>query len=170
MSISPFSGNPDDVSRKSVARFKTWINDLGVQFKERCPGKYQTVIRDICLIGVDLLPNVTRSRALFANKLDIKDQPVALECLHDWIRDRVMKEYRNPNASYIDVSYYRSLDFVKKHVMPYWTTLRHVADHFPSPFRPMAAPKFRTTSRVREKVKTKAKKHNNKETGNYLTK
>ena len=55
--------------------------------------------------------------ALFANKLDMKDQPVAFECLHDWVWDRVLKEYQHPNESYIEVSYYRNLDFVQQHVM-----------------------------------------------------
>ena len=27
-------------------------------------------------------------------------------------------EYLNPNTSYIDVSYYRNLDFVQKHAIP----------------------------------------------------
>ena len=61
---------------------------------------------------------MTRSMALFANKLDIRDQPVALECLHNWVWERVVKEYRNPDISYIDVSYYRELDFIQKHVVP----------------------------------------------------
>ena len=106
------SGDPSDLNLTSVARFKKWVFH---SHRENCPGKYQTVVRSICLIGVDLLPNVTRSMALFANKLDIKNQPVALECLHDWVWDRVVNEYRNPNASNIDVSYYRELEFVQKH-------------------------------------------------------
>ena len=104
-----------------MVRFKTRSKDRNISYKWKCPGKYQTFLRGICLIGVDLLPNVTQSMALFANKLDIKDQPVALECLHDWIWGRVLKEYLNPDTSYIDISYYRDLDFVQKHVvsMPY---------------------------------------------------
>ena len=108
------SGDPDKVnhSRQSVSRFVRWLT----KDENACPGKYQKAVRYICLIGVELLPNATRSMALFANKLDIKLQPIALECLHDWIWDRVVKEYQNPDASYFDVSYYRNLDFVQKHV------------------------------------------------------
>ena len=92
-----------------MARFKKWFAHKNGTSRRTCNGKYQTVLRNICVIGVELLPDVTRSAELFANKLDIKDQPVALQCLHDWIWDRVLKEYRNPDTTYMDVTYYRNL-------------------------------------------------------------
>ena len=94
-----FPGVPNE--KPWLAVFAAWG---GV---DKCHGTWK---RGTCVFGVEDLPTLISKREMFANKFYESHQPLALECLNEWI------EYKTtcPNAEPFDYDYYKSLPFIKK--------------------------------------------------------
>jgi hypothetical protein len=71
-----------------------------------CRGQW---VRSVCVFGVGDLPTLVRRPELFANKFFWWYQPIALDCLDQWLRH---KEACPPVDD--DLEYYRQLPFIIK--------------------------------------------------------
>lgn len=86
-----------------LAVFKQWQpND--------CHGK---MVRDGCIFGIGDLPSLVQRREFFVSTLRADFEPLALQCLSAWIRQ---KEACPP---VFDFNYYSSLPFVKNNRRPF---------------------------------------------------
>ncbi|KAK7504405.1 hypothetical protein BaRGS_00004271 [Batillaria attramentaria] len=115
-----YVGPPDtDASSKPyLARFKNWGDNWydgqgRTNFNWPCFGKR---VRNICIFGVGDLPMLTSRKELFANKFHSDFEPVALECLEEWLFNMTLEEYAGTVD--FDVSFYENLDIVKHRVLP----------------------------------------------------
>lgn len=91
-----FSGYPSD---------KPWLAVWANWYPNSCHGR---MVRGVCIFGVGDLPLLLEHREFFANKFYDDYEPLALECMAAWIRQ---KEICPP---VFDSQYYRSLPFVKR--------------------------------------------------------
>lgn len=97
-----YSGYPSD--KPWLAVYANW--DDG---EMKCHGKR---VRGVCVFGVGDLPNLTKRREFFANKFYKDFEPLALQCLSSWIRQ---KETCPPH---FDDKYYHSLPFIRRRTSP----------------------------------------------------
>ena len=100
-----------------LSRYKNWGHnwldgEYRTNFNWPCYGKR---VRTICIFGVGDLPSLTSRRELFANKFHLDFEPLALDCLEEWLWNMTMDEYSE--RAQFDVSFYRQLDSVKHHVV-----------------------------------------------------
>ena len=72
---------------------------------DNCHGRWQ---RGCCVFGLDDIPLLINRKEFFANKFEISFQPLALECLGQWI---LHKQFHPPR---LDLTYYQNLPFVKQ--------------------------------------------------------
>ena len=77
----------------------------------KCHGKYQ---RAICVFSVRDLPNLDRSRHMFANKFQKDNHPLAYDCMERRVFRKVFSE-DNGNRP-LDEKYYKQLDYVCNHI------------------------------------------------------
>ncbi|XP_070204316.1 N-acetyllactosaminide beta-1,6-N-acetylglucosaminyl-transferase-like [Littorina saxatilis] len=70
----------------TLLRYKVWCPD---NLPCYCRGK---IIRDICQYGVQDLPMLTSSDAMFANKFSYENEPVGYDCLEQWLLHKVHRE------------------------------------------------------------------------------
>nr|KAG5712030.1 hypothetical protein BaRGS_020756 [Batillaria attramentaria] len=125
-----YVGPPDtDASSKPyLARFKNWGDNWydgqgRTNFNWPCFGKR---VRNICIFGVGDLPMLTSRKELFANKFHSDFEPVALECLEEWLFNMTLEEYAGTVD--FDVSFYENLDIVKHRVLPRLHDSRHLRE------------------------------------------
>lgn len=114
------AGEPDtDAQRKPfLARFKNWGHNWhdgqGRQnFHWPCYGKR---VRTICVFGVGDLPMLTSRKELFANKFHLDFEPLALECMEEWLFNLTLAEYAG--VVEFDTTFYKELDIVKNKIEP----------------------------------------------------
>lgn len=92
-----FSGVPD--KKPWLATYAAWGG------KDPCHGQFR---HGVCIFGIQDLPNLTERKEFFANKFYLTHQPLALDCLEEYMYNRTI--HRQP----IDTSYYETLPFVIK--------------------------------------------------------
>jgi hypothetical protein len=90
-----YSGMPNE--KPWLAVYAAWG---GV---DKCHGQWR---HGVCVFGVGDLPNLLKRREFFANKFYIDSQPLALECLANWLEHKV----KCPPP--FDDKYYKSLPFI----------------------------------------------------------
>ncbi|WAQ97710.1 GCNT3-like protein [Mya arenaria] len=94
---SHYSGRPDD--KPWLAVHAAWG---GV---DPCKGKY---VRGVCVFGLGDLAALVHKRHLFVNKFHLEYQPLALECLEEWLHNRTAEPAHQP----LNLTYYRKLPFI----------------------------------------------------------
>ena len=77
-----FSGPRSSVS--APLRYKVWQHD-----RHKCADKMS---REICIISTGDLWRVTKSPAMFVNKLHADYSPLAYTCLEQWMEQKVDRE------------------------------------------------------------------------------
>lgn len=70
-----------------------------------CFGRW---VRNICVFGIGDILYLTEKKHLFANKFYIDQQPLALDCLEEWLLSKTCRPVT------LDLDYYRNLPFVNK--------------------------------------------------------
>ncbi|KAK3608206.1 hypothetical protein CHS0354_039222 [Potamilus streckersoni] len=88
-----YKGPPD--KKRWLAVFAKW--------GERCQGKY---VRGVCVFGVGDLHELVAREELFVNKFHLTYQPLALDCLEEWLYNRTF------NSEIVDLDFYRNLPFI----------------------------------------------------------
>ena len=63
-------------------------------------------VRGVCIFGVADLPQLTQRHELFVNKFHQDYQPLAMDCMEEWLYNR---SYQHPEFDY---SYYKNLPFI----------------------------------------------------------
>lgn len=92
-----FTGVPD--KKPWLAVYAAWGG------RDRCHGKF---VRSVCIFGVGDLPELASKKELFANKFYLDYQPLALNCLEEWLFNKTF------NAMPFETFYYSQLPFVIK--------------------------------------------------------
>ncbi|GAB1610376.1 N-acetyllactosaminide beta-1,6-N-acetylglucosaminyl-transferase-like [Argonauta hians] len=69
-----------------------------------CFGRW---VRNICVFGLGDILYLTQKKHLFANKFYFNMQPLALECMEEWLLKKVCQPLN------IDLTYYKGLPFIK---------------------------------------------------------
>ena len=87
-----------------MGRYKMWI--FLKSNTKLCSG---IIVRKICIFGVADLAKMISSGKLFANKFHLDVDPLALDCLEQYIRNRSL----NQKHDVIERSFYENLPFVK---------------------------------------------------------
>ncbi|KAK3608207.1 hypothetical protein CHS0354_039223 [Potamilus streckersoni] len=90
-----FTGPPEE--KRWLAVFAKW--------GEPCQGKY---VRGVCVFGVGDLHELVAREELFVNKFHLTYQPLALDCLEEWLYNRTF------NSEIVDLDFYRKLPFILK--------------------------------------------------------
>ncbi|XP_076444007.1 beta-1,3-galactosyl-O-glycosyl-glycoprotein beta-1,6-N-acetylglucosaminyltransferase-like [Babylonia areolata] len=113
-----YLGPPDtDAALKPyLSRFKNWgpywkDGQGRTNFNWPCHGKR---VRNICVFGLGDLPLLTSRKEMFANKFHREFEPVALDCLEEWLWNMTMDEYSG--RIMFDTTFYRTLDVATNHV------------------------------------------------------
>ncbi|XP_041370615.1 N-acetyllactosaminide beta-1,6-N-acetylglucosaminyl-transferase-like [Gigantopelta aegis] len=101
-----YTGLADTDKRRKpyIARFKNWR--FGPS-SWPCHGRR---VRYICIFGVSDLPLLTSRPELFANKFHWRYQPLALDCLDWWHRNKILAE--NSGRSDFNDTYYRTIPYI----------------------------------------------------------
>ena len=68
-------------------------------------------MRYICILGLADLSKAVIDIGLYANKFDYEYQPLAYDCLEEWLNEHTWKQFLN-NETY-DSGYYARLDQVR---------------------------------------------------------
>ncbi|XP_064642861.1 beta-1,3-galactosyl-O-glycosyl-glycoprotein beta-1,6-N-acetylglucosaminyltransferase 3-like isoform X1 [Lineus longissimus] len=90
-------------SRKPfLSRYMVWLPDTD------CQGRF---VRQVCVMGVGDLQTLTTRKELFVNKLHLDFQFLALDCLEEWIFQKMREEYATGRK--LDTTYYEGLEFVR---------------------------------------------------------
>lgn len=92
-----YSGVPD--KKPWLAVYAAWGG------RDRCHGKF---VRSVCIFGVGDLPELASKKELFANKFYLDYQPLALNCLEEWLFNKTL------NPMPFETFYYSQLPFVIK--------------------------------------------------------
>ncbi|KAJ8318660.1 hypothetical protein KUTeg_003751 [Tegillarca granosa] len=92
-----YSGVPD--KKPWLAVYAAWGG------RDRCHGKF---VRSVCIFGVGDLPELASKKELFANKFYLDYQPLALDCLEEWLFNKTL------NPMPFETFYYSQLPFVIK--------------------------------------------------------
>ncbi|XP_070555438.1 N-acetyllactosaminide beta-1,6-N-acetylglucosaminyl-transferase-like [Ptychodera flava] len=71
----------------STARAIKWSQYDGKLYP-KCAGQY---VRQVCVFGVGDLPWLTFQHHLFANKFDLNLDPVVVQCLEEWLKNRLLR-------------------------------------------------------------------------------
>ncbi|KAL3876239.1 hypothetical protein ACJMK2_034109 [Sinanodonta woodiana] len=90
-----YKGPPDE--KRWLAVFAKW--------DEPCQGKY---VRGVCVFGVGDLHELVGREELFVNKFHLTYQPLALDCMEEWLYNRTL------NSEIVDLDFYRKLPFILK--------------------------------------------------------
>ncbi|XP_029646874.1 N-acetyllactosaminide beta-1,6-N-acetylglucosaminyl-transferase-like [Octopus sinensis] len=69
-----------------------------------CFGRW---VRNICVFGIGDILYLTEKKHLFANKFYVNQQPLALDCMEEWLLKKACKPLD------LDLSYYKGLPFIK---------------------------------------------------------
>ena len=85
-------------------RYKNWEQYHGVYLRH-CHGKF---VRAICILGLGDISKAVKDIGLFANKFFYDYEPLAYDCLEEWLNERTWKQYLNDEPVY--TRYYESLD------------------------------------------------------------
>jgi len=107
-----YTHNPDtdidrDYIQPSVVRYKLW--------GDGCPGRTE-MQRNICMIGIEMLPRIRDVPHMFANKFQYKkEQILAYDCVEELYFLQVKHEYQNPESQ-MNTTFYLQLPFVNNHV------------------------------------------------------
>ena len=92
-----FSGKPDD--KPWLAVYASWGG------RDPCQGKF---VRGVCVFGVGDLSMLVKLPYLFANKFHRDFQPLALDCMEEWIYNRTFEK------NTLNLTYYKNLPFIRK--------------------------------------------------------
>ncbi|XP_077990978.1 N-acetyllactosaminide beta-1,6-N-acetylglucosaminyl-transferase-like [Glandiceps talaboti] len=90
VSLQRIPGVPGGYSKPTwgfTARAIKWLFYEGKIYPS-CAGKY---VREVCVFGVGDLHWLTQQHHLFANKFDVTFDPIAVQCLEEWLRYRLHK-------------------------------------------------------------------------------
>ncbi|XP_074658871.1 beta-1,3-galactosyl-O-glycosyl-glycoprotein beta-1,6-N-acetylglucosaminyltransferase-like [Tubulanus polymorphus] len=99
----------DPVKLPFLARLKYWKNE------NPCSAGFWR--KEICILTAGELPTLSRRPELFANKFFWNFSPVGFDCLEELYFNRTREQFaKGLSASSIDLSYYKSLDYVSNHV------------------------------------------------------
>ena len=79
---------------------------------ETCKGLF---MHNICVMGVEDLPSLTRRPELFVNKFYINFEPLALDCLGAWL------DHKEACPVGLDYDLYRQLPRVKERARVGWS-------------------------------------------------
>ena len=63
-------------------------------------------VHGVCIFGIKDLPQLVGRRELFANKFHLDFQPLALDCLEEWLYNRTLQ------PMVFDAYYYKRLPFI----------------------------------------------------------
>ena len=85
-------------------RYKNWQRYHGVYLRD-CHGKF---VRNICILGLGDISKAVKDIGLYANKFQYDYEPLAYDCLEEWLYERTWKQYLNDEP--IDTRYYEGLD------------------------------------------------------------
>ena len=88
-------------------RYKNWGVKAGI-YRRKCHGKF---VRNICILGLADLSKAVKDVGLYANKFFYYYQPLAYDCLEEWLNDHTWTQFLNDER--FDVGYYEKLDQVK---------------------------------------------------------
>ncbi|CAG5130226.1 unnamed protein product, partial [Candidula unifasciata] len=103
-----YKGFPEhNASRPYLTRFKNWS-----YFRRPCAEK--KYVRGICIITTGDLWQMKNATQLFANKLFIQEDRVAVGCLEERHFNNTRDEYLGVKT--FNTTYYENLDFVKNRV------------------------------------------------------
>lgn len=92
------SGDPN--TKPWLASYAGWREN-----GDPCFGRW---VRNICVFGIGDILYLTEKKHLFANKFYIDQQPLALDCLEEWLLSKTCRPVT------LDLDYYRNLPFVNK--------------------------------------------------------
>ena len=85
------------MSKPWLAKHVSWLGS------EPCHGRW---LHSICVFGVRDLPRLIKRKEFMLNKFSTSVQPLAAECIGQWI------EYRTQCQPTFDTSYYQQLPFI----------------------------------------------------------
>ena len=92
-----FHGLPEN--NKWMVSYSKW------QVDKDCGGKY---VHYVCIFGVKDLPGLAVRPELFANKFYEDYQPVASDCMEEWINERTL------HPPQLNLTFYKNLPFVRE--------------------------------------------------------
>ena len=115
ISLVPFiyiySGEPEEYPLNPfIMRYKNWARGNGVYLR-KCNGKF---VRNICIFGLPDISKAVKDIGLYANKFFYDYEPLAYDCLEEWLHEQTWKQYVNDEP--YDTKYYESLDQVRYQV------------------------------------------------------
>ena len=87
-------------------RYKNWERGNGVYLR-KCNGMF---VRFICIFGLPDISKAVKDIGMYANKFFYDYQPLAYDCLEEWLHEHTWKQYVNDEP--YDTKYYESLDQV----------------------------------------------------------
>lgn len=99
---------------------KRWMA-LYVKWKGAAECRSGHIVRDICIFGVQDLPDLFERKEFFANKFHLDFEPAALDCLESWLK------FKTFCPVHLDLSFYGKLEFVKSLLK----TLHRLFTHIP---------------------------------------
>ena len=94
----PLSGQPMD--KPWLAGYAAW----GRKGFDPCLGGH--IVHGVCIFGIKDIPGLLGRKELFANKFHLDFQPLALDCLEEWLYNRTVKPVQ------FDTTYYKRLPFI----------------------------------------------------------
>ena len=76
---------PNRLGLSQLSRFVNWVHldDFG------CRGKWQ---RLICIFSIGDLPLVVNQPHLIANKFSLEFDPIAYQCMEEWLEEKVVEK------------------------------------------------------------------------------
>ena len=92
------SGPPD--SKTFLVVYASW--------KDQFPCNSRHWVRNICIFGLEDLHQLVNRHELFVNKFHLDFQPLALDCLEEWLYNRTYQQLQT------DYRYYKQLAFINK--------------------------------------------------------
>ena len=103
--------HPEDglYTEPKLNRHKEWV----IEDETKCVSGF--VQRGICMLGVKHLSHLVNhsyGTKLIANKFPWQFQPMALDCLHAWHDEKVIREYRSRKTN-LDISQFINNSYVK---------------------------------------------------------
>ena len=94
----------------SVARYKRW-QGLYTKDGQQCGGIW---LREICLMSANDLHLIPARPELFLNKIFLKTDHTAYQCMEYLHYERMRREYLGTLT--FDTTFYENLEFVSKHI------------------------------------------------------
>ncbi len=112
-----YKGEPEThpISYPFITRYVHWANAWNDEhWPGPCMGDLE--VRYVCIMSVLDLPILKIRKELFVNKFHLTYEPLALDCMEQYIWYRTADQMLKKEGVDIDTSYYANLPYVKNHV------------------------------------------------------